>query len=367
MAAGLFVIKEILPSGLPGTIFHWTADERSLSEDNQAAERGGARACPLGSWDQGGEMRSVRTDYSGNPVPSEQVLGSKEKPQGFNGRWDDRYNHKGYAQETLRSFKAMCKRGNLVEVSYQQKGYIGLIKDWSFSERRNWDVRYSFNLSIHGSIEEVEADDLGLDDFIQRSPIDFRDDTDDIISAMLITDDIAPRSHLLDGPADEVRDTMATIDAAMLSLDDSLDQRDLNVASPTNPISPFSLLGSKFRTITEVALNIQEATLQLRSDISLSIVTAKSILDFEEWQRSMRFHSRTLLWTTLQAEVSMKERDSPEVDRLYRAHEGESLMAISRAVYGTPHQWGLIYEANGLTSEVLEKPEVLIIPQLGSA
>ena len=367
MAAGLFKIKEILPSGLPGVIFHWTADERPPVDDVHESVKVGARACPLGDWNQPGEMRSTRTEYVGNPVPSEQVQGSAHRPQEFAGRWDDRYNFKGFAQDTLREFRALCERGNLVEVAFQSKGYIGLLKTWNFAEKRDWFVGYMFTLSIHGTIEQVQAADLGLAGFIEKSPLAYRDDVEDVVAGMVLTDEIAPRSHMVDGPADAVSGSMSNLETGLDSLDDTLDQRDLNVSAPTNPISPFSLLGSKFRTLTDSALDIFDDTIALKSDANLAVVTGKSVLDFEDWSRSMRFHARTLLGSSLVAEEDMKSRASPDVDRLYSAREGESLMAISREVYGSPHQWGIIYSANGLTTEVLEEPMVLIIPQLGSA
>ena len=368
MAAGLFTIHELLPSGLTGAAFYWTADETAAvpTDDALSTARGGAQACPLGDWNQPGEMRSVRTDYTGNPVPSEQVQGSKSNPQEFNGRWDDRYNYKGYAQDTLKAFRALCERGNLVEISFQGKGYRGLLKTWNFPERRHWDVRYSFSLSIHGTFEQVQAADFGLEDRIERSPIEHRDDVDDIIAALALVDEVAPRSHMVDGPADAASETLATIEAALDSLDDSLDQRDLNVSSPSNPISPFSLLAAKFRTLINGALDINQGLLEVKSDVSLAVVTGKAVLDFEDWTRSMRFHARILMGQSLDAEQDMKARDQPEVDRLYRAREGESLMAISRQVYGTPHQWHTIAEANSLETEVLTGEEILIIPELGA-
>lgn len=368
MAAGLFKIAEILPSGLTGAAFYWSADETPPAPTDDALNpaRGGARACPLGDWNQPGEMRSVRTDYTGNPVPSEQVQGAKSAPQEFNGRWDDRYNYKGYAQDTMRDFRALCERGNLVEVSFQGKGYIGLLKTWNFAERRHWDVRYTISLSIHGSIEQVQAAGFDLEAKIERSPIEHRDDVDDIIAAMVLADELAPRSHMVDGPADAASETMATIEAALDSLDDSLDQRDLNVSAPTNPLSPFSLLASKFRTMINAGLDMNQDLLEIKSDTHLAVVTAKSVLDFEDWSRSLRFHARVLMGQSLDAEQDMKARDQPEVDRLYRAYEGESLMRISRQVYGTPYQWHTIADANGLETEVLTGEEILIIPELGA-
>lgn len=367
MAAGLFKIKEILPSGLPGTIFHWTSAETAPFEEVQRSVRGGGRAAPLGGWGHGGEMRSARTDYTGNPVPSEQVLGSVEAPQEFNGRWNDRYNYQGYAQDTWREFLALCKRGNLVEISFQGKGFIGLLKKWDFDERRDWDVRYLFSVSIHGSIEEVQANDLGLGEFIEKSPVEHRDNLNDIMDAMVLADELAPASHMTDGPADAVASSMASVEDALESLDDTLDQRDLNIGSPVNPVSPFSLLSSKFRTVTDTALTINQELLTVKSDINLAVVTAKSVLDFEDWSRSMRFHARVLLGESLAAQLDMKAKDSPAADRLYRPYEGESLMSVSRQVYGTPHQWHAIADANGLETEVLTGEEILIIPELGAS
>lgn len=311
-------------------------------------------------------MRSVPTWYTGNRVPSEQILGGQQAPQEFHGRWNDRYNFKGYAQDTFREFVAMAFRGNLVEISFQGKGYLGLIKTWSFNERRDWDIRYRFTVSIHNALDDDEDQGLGAE-IIRKSPISYQEEADATVALILNDADLAPVSHLGSGPADEMAILSGELESIMDSLGDTLDQRDLNVSAPNNTISSFSLLSSKFRAVTDKALEMNEALLDLKSDAHLAIVTGKSLLDFEDWGRSLRFHARVLMGQSMEAERDLKGRDEPEVDRLYRAREGESLMAISRQVYGSPHQWGVIYEANGLTSEVLTGDEILIIPQLGEA
>lgn len=374
MAAGIFRISEILPSGFVGTEFNWTSDDRPAVLNTEdfvlRPTQGGGRATPQGNWLQPFEMRSVRTEYSGNPVPTEQIQGISSKPQEFSGVWNDRYNYKGYAQDTIRAFHAMAERGNLVEITFQGKGYRGIIKNWQFDEDKDWKVGYTFLLSIHGTIEKVQAAGVFsefLETKINKSPLAFRDETADIVEAMVLADELAPRAALVDGPADAVSSANAQVELGLDALDDSLDQRDLNVSAPNNPISPFATIASKYRTLINGALEINQALLEVKSETHLAVVNAQNVLDFEDWSRSMRFQSRVLLGQSLDAEAAMTERDSPQVERLYRAREGESLMAISRQVYGTPHQWQTIYNANGLTSEVLEDPEVLIIPNLGSA
>lgn len=367
MAAGVFKVSEILPSGLRGTVFSWTSSESPPFEENQRSVRGGGRAAPIGDWNQGGEMRSVPTSYTGNKLPTEQIQGPKEAPQSFSGRWDDRYNFQGFAQATFREFKALCERGNLVEVAFQSKSYVGILKRWNFAEKRDWDIRYSFDFSTHGTLEDLEAASLGLSDRIETSPLDYRDNVDAVLSELGLSHKVAPRSHMADGPGEAVDNALAVMEATMIGLDDAIDQRDLDVAAPTNPVSPFKALASRFGQLRADALDVQQQLTEARSDLDLAVVTAKSVLDYEEWTRSTRFHARVIMGQSLEAETDMESRDNPEVDRLYRAHEGESLMAISRQVYGTPHQWGVIYEANGLTSEILTEPEVLIIPQIGAA
>ena len=374
MAAGIFRISEILPSGLVGTEFNWTSSERppDITSEEFVLEptSGGARATPQGSWNQPFEMRSVRSEYSGNPVPTEQVQGVSSKPQEFRGVWNDRYNFKGYAQGTMLIFAALAKRGNLVEITFQGKGYRGLIKTWNFSEQTDWKVHYNFALSIHGTIQEAQTAGVFsqfLEENISKSPLAYRDETADIVEAMVLADETAPRSALVDGPADAVSAANAQVELSLDALDDALDQRDLNVSAPNNPISPFATVAAKYRALVDGALSINQALLEVKSEVHLAVVNAQNVLDFEDWSRSMRFQSRVLLGQSLDAEAAMTNRDSPKVERLYRAHEGESLMAISRQVYGTPHQWQTIYAANGLTSEVLEEPNVLIIPSLGTA
>ena len=74
---------------------------------------------------------------------------------------------------------------------------------------------------------------------------------------------------------------------------------------------------------------------------------------------------RVLLGSSLAGAADMDERQSPHAERLYRPLAGESLYAISRKFYATPHAWHLIAQRNNLTVFEMTGEELLIIPERG--
>lgn len=366
-SAGAFSIQEIgrigrqtggRPDGGEAATFEWTSDRTPLD-----ARKGGARACPRQPWAIGGNMRHVRTDYSGARTPSVQVLGPRKKPQEFNGRWDDRYNFDGYAAAEMRRFEAMCERGNLVRVQFQGQAFEGMITDWTFPYRRSWYIEYQFTFDAH-----VRAGEASLDD---RSPASTKsaqqafDEQDVIISAILDAQDFAPAAAMGGDSMDQIKARISDMTRSHRSIGDTLDQREL-LKDPGAPIQAFTRMATQFRQVQNDALAILDEMTALRSDVELAHRTAASVLDFEDWSRSTRFRARVVLGTSHESAREVEERAEPNAIALYRPTAGESLMKISRRYYGTPHCWGLIAERNALTSMTLTGDELLIIPERGT-
>lgn len=362
MAAGTFTIQEIKRIGATrtqaniGETFEWTSD-RTPNDPSL----GGARAAPLRPWTFGTALRTVRTDYPGAKTPSEQVLGPNHKPFSLTGRFDDRYNFPGYAVQEMRRFEAMVRRGNLVRIGFQNQAFEALITDLSFDYHREWYIGYTITVSTHD-----RPDDFTIED---RSPSTARsvqgafDEMDFVVQALATVQTEAPASYL-EGSinADAQADTDALL-VAQDSLANTVDERELRIGPET--IGPFKRIATQFRTVGNLAFSLSNNLIALRSDVSMGVRTALSVLNFEDWSRSMRFNARIILGSSQVASRDIEERDEAEAIALYRPTAGESLYAISRRFYGTPNAWRLIAERNALQTTNLDGTELLIIPERG--
>lgn len=357
---GAFVIEELNRTDGEAERFEWTSD--------RAGENGGGRAIPRQPWDMGGDQRTVRTDYTGAKVPSEQVLGPAQAPQQFTGRWDDGYNFDGYAEQEMRRFEAMCNRGNLVRISFQAQSFEGLITTWRFSYRRAWDIHYTFGVSVHARADEYQISDRSP--ATTRSGIDAFDDVNDLVNALALANEEELRAGALEaklaaGAADAAKAALATITAERSALGATLDAATL---SPTaaQALAPFRRMATQYRTIANGAADGIQNLIQVRSDLELGVATALDVLNFESWSRSFRFQARVLMGDANAAAADMDERDAPDARHLYRPHRGESLYAIARKFYGAAEAWRLIADRNALTDFTLTGDELLIIPERGA-
>lgn len=363
MAVAEFTITELRRIGAVGNeaetgeVFRWTSDRTPPAD-----ARGGARAAPLRPWSFGQALRTKRTDYPGAKTPSEQVLGPHHKPFTLGGRFDDRYNFPGYAVGEMRRFEAMVRRGNLVRVQFQNQAFECLIKDVDFDYHREWYIRYSFTVSTHARVGDFKIDDRSPP--TTPSAQERFDRVDQMVVATLQTNDtVKPASFLSSEIGITLDERVAELAATRNALGDSLDQREFNVNHET--VSPFRRLATLFRDVRNQAADVSTRLLDARSDLDLAGASAITVLDFEDWTRTLRHRSRAVLWESMTAAIDIEERDDPRAIALYRPSKNESLYNVSRRFYGTPFAWRLIAERNALSDILLTGEELLIIPERG--
>ena len=365
MADHVFTLTEIADSGDPSSAddlvrFEWTADPISKVPFD-GTKGGGAKACPIKPWGIGGTQRTVRTNYPNASKPGVQVLGHIHKPHTFSGRWDDRYNGTGYAIAEWRRFVAMVKRGRLVRAAYGDLAFEGIITDYDCPVQRLWDIDYRFTLDVYNEPEEADQTRVPVtpDDALTSL-----DKVDLSVQAMLDADGIAPRNVLKGGLADDVTKLLVQMTAARESLASTIDA---NVIAPiTTNVDVFSRIATQFRSMRGLASDMLDRLAPIRADLDMTERTAASVLDFEDWSRSLRYTARVTAGSSIDGDAAATEHAEPNAVRLYRPQAGEHLYAIARKFYGTPHAWKLIYERNSLHTFVMAGSETLIIPERGN-
>ena len=146
------------PRSGKGQVFKWSSQNQNI---------------PQGAWEFGGQLRTNRINYPGTDRPTEQVLGPNYTPFTLTGRWKNKFNRapvgegqespvpgaegNNYAENEMRLFETMCRRGNVIELQFQEITITGLITEWSFLYKRRWDIGYSFTFSPHtkGGQDEI--------------------------------------------------------------------------------------------------------------------------------------------------------------------------------------------------------------------
>ena len=355
----LFIITELAALANPATVddgerFEWSADMTA------PGPKGGARACPRAPWTIGGTMHTVRTDYPGATTPSEQVLGYRRKPFTLEGRFLDKYNFAGYAEQEMERFESLCKRGNRCRFQYGTQVLEGIITEWDFPYHRPWDVRYSFTVSVHNRPEDFQRNRAPT---TVHDAVKAYDDTDVAIQSMLDIQERAPRTQVAGSLVTDTDALLAQLTISRESLAATIDNRE--VLPTENPVDAFARVATQFRQVRGDAYNILLDVAEVRSDLDMSVQTAIGVLQFEDWIRSLRFAARLAMGRARDGDRGATERASPNAVRLYRPRKGENLYSISRRFYGTPHAWRLIYERNALRTFTLLGTETLIIPERG--
>jgi hypothetical protein len=362
MSEGTFVIRE-LRSGNDGEgeVFRWTSD-RIAGQDLAGVvynQPSAARAAPMRPWTFGGELRTTRTDYPGAKTPSEQVLGPRHTEFSLNGHWDDRYNYEGFAVKEMRRFEAMCRRGNLCEFSFQEQKFIGLITNWTFNYERAWDIGYEFQVSNHDRPDDFAISTRSPDENFDASTID---------QLLTLGNEILGLDNN-ESPKGKLKSSVAqAMDSRLNNIGDSVAALDRTVTGQgfidnVEPVDAFKRIGTQCRDIGARCQELVDEFSSARSDIELAVNNAMTVLDFESWSRSLRFHTRLVMGQASESGRQMDERADPSAVAIYRPQQGESLYKISRRFYGTPYAWRYIADRNNLTDFTLNGDELLIIPE----
>lgn len=357
MSVATFYIMEDRKDGKLGESFEWTSDSRPAN-----AARGGARACPRQPWTFGGNLRTVRTDYPGARTPSEQVLGPAHAPFTLEGRFDDRYNFAGYAEREQRRFEEMCRRGNTVQIQFQNQSFVCLITNWSFPYKRAWEIGYSFTVSVHDRPDGVTLADRAPETV--QSPTQAFDALDVAAQAMATQQNKVPAAALTTGVNTGIGAKLSALLDDVAAIGKTLDNAQ---KATSGAAASFKRTATQFRAAAGSAFNVVDTLVTIRSDIEMGVQQATSVLSFEDWSRSLRFHGRLVMGQSSKAARDMDSRSESKAIAMYRPQKGESLYDISRRFYGTPHSWRLIADRNHLNVINLTGNEYLIIPERGEA
>lgn len=347
-----FILEELPTLGgsgvrTPPERFEWDADHMSAPK----------REAFMGHT---GEQKIRRIDYPGAiGVPTIQVMGPALGPQTFKGTWNDRYNGEGYAKAEKRRLLGVCYRGNAVRVQFDDMVITGVITSWDFPYQMDWKIEYQFTI-------EVANDEIIGTARTARSP-DAVTSAPQLVDAIetLFTEGEAVRdqpemAEVLEGDIfGDIADAMGDVRTQLDDLNAVLDVR----LSSGQDRSGLLRAVQSVRSARLATLDVLSNVGQLRADTSLQYRTAVSELRFETWSRSVGYQTRLLGLECFRAERQLAETADPAAIATYRPREGESLYEVSQKLYGTPHYWRALADANRLETFVLDGTIDLVVPE----
>lgn len=368
MAVGVFVIQErpdlggFQPRG-GAARFEWDSDHRNA---------------PFQPWPGGVTQRTARTDYTGADSPTEQVLGPNFKPFTLRGQWLDKYNPltsrapgesdasfaaraRGYAIKEWKAFTAMVRRGNMLEFSFKSMTFFGIITDYDWEYRREYDIGYSFTVSVHRRPGADELDALPSPS-LTRDANTLSKEIEQRITARMDILNAAKPSRFMAG------DLSPTTEAEYQALKDASTEFNTVVSQRVLQVAADAFLSVRRAVAAgDIVIGRAQSLINtlggVRSDVDLMYQTALGVLDVETWGRGLAAQGRLVVYDSYNARQQLDEQIEPNAIALYRPFKGESLYSISNRFYNTPHNWRLIKQRNRLGSSALTGTELLVIPE----
>jgi hypothetical protein len=323
------------------------------------------QSSPRGAWEIAIKLRTVREDYPGTDIPTEQVLGFNYEPFTLTGFWDDRYAGAQFAEKTRAAFEDMVIRGNLCRFEFERVSIHGIITEFKPSYHQSFRVGYSFTVSPHfknkgGDLRTARKRTNGAPE-ATANPNRYVLRMQAIVTSMAESMALAPREAITgdtyDSVAGMVGDVIDTLDRVNTIIDSQV------LAVSGAPQNTLASVVNGFESIQSTATDLIAGLAALRTDNDLSHESALGNLAFESWRRNLAADSRAVLLEAFTARSELGKRVAPDAKALYRPRAGESLYAVSNRFYNTPHKWRLIATRNNLHTFTLTGTEMLVIPQ----
>jgi nucleoid-associated protein YgaU len=256
----------------------------------------------------------------------------------------------------MRRLEELVERGNMVEVTVAAQTFVVLVSDADFTYRRSWDISYTLSFDVDRRKDDARQEIASP--FTVEKPGQSVDDVTAIADQMGAAH--AKRPPGLLGA------TLAGAAAGLRATNEALANMQDAVRATTgrgSTIGEFQRLAIQAQNVQGNCAAVAESLISVRSDLETGIRTAAATMQLEIWAKTLGYLSRLAMWRAMQARNGLAERQTPKAKRLYRPRKGQSLMAVSREVYGTPYGHRVIARANRLHSLYLEGTEILVIPE----
>lgn len=337
-------------------VFEWDSATHSMPQDALEYEL---------------QINTVRESDPGTEEPIEQVMGVEWTPFEMHGEWMDKWAGSGFALSTEREFCRMAGRVPLVRVQLKSRSFTGLITSVKIRYRTDTEIGYTIKFSPHSN-ENIGTFRRAPGTAPIAHPAEARlgeidDMSTDLANALdtvkanvqTATTDIADSENQLDAIDVEYARAFAAnnvIANDSIGSDATLTSVDITQARLLALASSFSRLAAVAQTS---AINVSV----LAANDVLAYDDVVQALNFEEWSRNTYADSILMAAAARAAASDARSRAALRPLTIHTCRNGESLQRISNRYYGTPNAWRLIYDANNLSSILLDSGTQLIVPE----
>jgi hypothetical protein len=267
----------------------------------------------------------------------------------------------------------MCRRGNIVQITLSDAAesisFNGLITEWNFAYEHSGMIGYSFTVSPHerSGIDELKQNQA-LKAVVGNPVTDAEALKQKYVELEGKFEDPVVQRDMQSSYYGDTKSLLDTILEGITELNAVITQRGLDgLASGSLGINPGLALRKAMALsagVITTAANVTNLKGSLRSDTTLGIQSALSVLSFDTWSRGLAAQARITIFNTRKTQISYAAQVDQTAISVYRPRAGESIYAISNKFYGTPHNARLIRERNKLPSYNLTGEELLIIPEV---
>ena len=327
-----------------GAVFEWT---------------GPNHAAPQATVEIPMRINTVREVYPGTEQPVEQVLSSELPPFSMRGEWNDKFGGAGFAAAQEAAFRAMCGRGSLVRLEFEQFRFVGLFQGYTRGLVHNTRITYEVTFSPH--FEEGRGATAREGRLTQATPRANRqiaqqtsEDVDNLADA------VAEADSLVLGDTSKV-DVQAAVAAA------AAQQEDINAAAVTgiqdNAVDDLRNQRDRYRQQQTNAGGLAVQYVGFRDGGVLAFRSAGTVLAFESYSRGTRVTARSLLVSSNDGAIELDARIATLPRLIERPPDGESVYTVAGRHFSSPEDWRLVAEVAGVSELAFDGEAEFVIPE----
>lgn len=325
--------------------FDWTVDNHAM---------------PHGQWEYPVELKKTR-DENAAGEPDIQVLAVVYGDWSVEGEWSDRWGGEGFAERMRSEMEALALRATRCRFTLGTIVSDGLVEKLTVKYRLPWKIGYRLDVTPFGKPEKRQEKQERSKTL--SSPAQMYNKITSLVATIKTVANAAPAAVTKLTTRLQVVSIAADLEAKVTTIGDVLagrvlvtEQKSQNNLERT--AGAFRALATKAAELPAMFRATSAGSLNASADPLSEAITSG-------WLRELGANARQVQTTALEAAKALTLRAKGSTRALYRPRAGESLMAISTQFYGTPHQWRMLAEVNGLYSMTLTGDEFLTIP--GSA
>lgn len=376
------------------------------------------RALPYRPFKIGGKFRVETSWYAGNPIATQQPLGSEEGSTTFTGYWKDRFiaapnvtsaaaliNGVGVtdAFDLCQQLDDFRRQGQQIDFRWDAVVRVGTITNFEMTWHRREDVEWSLTIdwasqgeedvgapavkvSIGAVLDSVQADvgavrnaagPLGIINGVKaQTPANLlaavRQDASDLYNAAAAV--IAAGAEFVQQVSDAIQNLYAAVDA----LSDLATQVGNAISDAITAIQKAAALLSyviQQARVIEQSINLTPAPYFYNAalpppappgpgSIPASSLTAGQLLAAESAARQLRKRIRDARTNAaLQRAQAAASASPPELITVFAARDGDDLRKVATRFYGSQTPWRDLATYNNLRSGKLTAGQIVYVPR----